>query len=271
MSKIISEETGKTNLNYLDIVQACFQAVRKGTLIRRESTKDKEFHFQNWFQDRLKDLNVIFDLGGRNLYPDFKLVHELVGFEIKGLAYPGRETTYDSNSQVPSGRYNDRDIYYVFGRYPKDAEIEYPVIDLIICHGDFLNAEHDYVHKNKSIKGFGTYGDILIRDRKMYVAPSPFGLTLGTTSQRTLILPSNMLVDDRFVCIGDLTRVEADKVVVGYEFDLTTNTLTPKLVDNPTARKEHYFKAYRLRDDTITEVKLKSKIEIDDIESDDNQ
>jgi len=38
---------------------------------------------------------------------------------------------------------------------------------LVICHGDFLNADHDYVHKNKSVKGFGTYGDILIRDRKM--------------------------------------------------------------------------------------------------------
>ena len=44
------------------------------------------------------------------------------------------------------------------------------MLDLVVCHGDFLNADHDYVHKNKSVKGFGSYGDIMIRDRKMYVA-----------------------------------------------------------------------------------------------------
>jgi|SRR5829696_8936912 len=28
--------------------------------------------------------------------------------------------------------------------------------------------------------GFGSYGDILVRDRKMYVAPTPFALAEGT-------------------------------------------------------------------------------------------
>jgi len=86
----------------------------------------------------------------------------------------------------------------LFGRYPADpADDDYPVIDFVLCHGDFLNADHTYVHKNKSIKGFGTYGDIMIRDRKMYVAPTPFALTTGTTGQQTLILPSSMAVDNR--------------------------------------------------------------------------
>jgi aminoglycoside phosphotransferase len=49
---------------------------------------------------------------------------------------------------------------------------QYPIIDLVICHGDFLNADHNYIHENKSVKGFGSYGDIMIRDRKMYVAPT---------------------------------------------------------------------------------------------------
>ncbi len=118
----------------------------------------------------------------RNTYPDFRLVQIAEGYEVKALAYPGREANYDCNSQVPSGYHNGRTIYYLFGRYPKDADTDdYPVIDLVMCHGDFLNADHTYVHRNRNIKGFGSYGDIMIRDRKMYVAPTPFALTDGTT------------------------------------------------------------------------------------------
>ena len=97
------------------------------------------------------------------------MVKSTEGYELKGLAYPGRDTNFDSNSQVPTGLHNGRDIYYVFGRYPKNPDgNSYPVIDLVICHGDFLNIDHEYTHENKSVKGFGGYGDIMIRDRKMY-------------------------------------------------------------------------------------------------------
>ncbi len=82
-------------------------------------------------------------------------VHEAEGFELKGLAYPGREADYDCKSQVPRGEHNGRQVY---------------------C-----------VHKNKNFRGFGSYGDILVRDRKMYVAPTPFALTEGTAHHRTLI------------------------------------------------------------------------------------
>jgi hypothetical protein len=51
--------------------------------------------------------------------------------------------------------------------------LRYPVLDLMLCHGSFLNADISYEHKNKSFRGFGSYGDILVRDRKMYVAPTP--------------------------------------------------------------------------------------------------
>lgn len=77
------------------------------------------------------------------------------GYEVKGLAYPGREVTYDSNNQIPSGYRNGRTIFYVFGRYPaiRDGD-NYPVLDLVICDGDFLNTDHEYVHQNKSVRGF---------------------------------------------------------------------------------------------------------------------
>ena len=121
------------------------------------------------------------------------------GYELKGLAYPGRDASFDSNSQVPTGFHNGRTIYYVFGRYPKNPDgNSYPVLDLVICHGDFLNADHEYVHKNKSVKGFGSYGDILIRDRKMYVVPTPFRIAEGLAHQLTLILPAEMEVKGWF-------------------------------------------------------------------------
>ena len=140
----------------------------------------------------LKETRLNYELGGRNSYPDFRLVAATEGYEIKGLAYPGRDASFDSNSQVPSGLHNGRTIFYVFGRYPKKSDGDtYPVTDLVICHGDFLNADHDYVHKNKSVRAFGSYGDILIRDRKMYVAPTPFHLVEGVAHHHTLILPAD--------------------------------------------------------------------------------
>ena len=95
------------------------------------------------------------------------MVKSPVGYEVKGLAYPGREADYDANSQMPSGFHNGRTVYYVFGRYPDVPDDDhYPVMDLVLFHGDFLNADHEYVHKNRHITGFGSYGDIMIRDRK---------------------------------------------------------------------------------------------------------
>ena len=152
----------------------------RGGVDESVSARDKEFHFQNWFEARLRGLDVHFDSGGRNAYPDFSMVDHAEGYEVKGLAWPGRERNYDANSQAPTGLHNGRRIFYVFGRYPADlrpyagaasGRPEYPVVDLVVCHGDFLNADHEYVHENKNVKGFGTYGDIMVRDRKMYVAP----------------------------------------------------------------------------------------------------
>lgn len=239
--------------------------MRRAVLIKRESRLDKEFHFQNWVSDRLDDARLRHDQPGRNSYPDFTLVHYPEGYEVKGLAWPGREASYDSNSRVPTGFHNERTIYYVFGRYPANTnDSEYPVVDLVMCHGDFLNAEHTYVHKNKSFKGFGSYGDILVRDRKMYVAPTPFALATGTTGQATLIVPGEFPADDRLERVGELTRYEADNIVVGYSFDLRTNSLTPKLAPNPSAGKRHSFAAYRLKGEGSGRVFMTETFTVDD-------
>jgi hypothetical protein len=241
-----------------EIFTQASQAILDGTLIRQVSRTDKEFHFQNWFQARIDACGVRYDRGGRNTYPDFALVEYTEGFEIKGLAYPGRESSYDSNSQVPTGFHNGRDIFYVFGRYPpaEDAGDEYPVIDLVICHGDVLNADHDYVHKNKSVKGFGSYGDIMIRDRKMYVAPTPYAIANGFTGTRTLVIPADRRPPRGFKQVGHLDRVEAQSVVVGYSFDLKTNAITPSTIPNPSAGKMHSFVAYRMAHDSDNPVAL---------------
>lgn len=248
-----------------DVFEQCVLAVQAGELIESVSAKDKEFHFQNYFQKRLKKLAIHFEGSGRNTYPDFCLVEFTEGYEIKGLAWPGREKDYDSNSQVPTGYHNGRQIFYVFGRYPADltqyadqgnGRRQYPVVDLVICHGDFLNADHDYVHKNKSVKGFGTYGDIMIRDRKMYVCPTPYAIAEGLTGTRTLILPRSFKPDKRLTKVGDLTRIEAEKIVIGYEFDLISNTLTAKTINNPNKGRQHHFTAYRLTGETNKAVRL---------------
>ena len=232
----------------IDVFVECHSAIRRGELIKRQSKWDKEFHFQNWFGSRLKALDIHFDISGRNKYPDFTFVHSPVGFEVKGLKFPGRIATYDCNSQIPRGKHNGREIIYVFGRYPANPlhENEYPVYDLLLCHGDFLNANHEYIHKNKSVRGFGSYGDIMIRDRKMYVAPTPFALIKNTEGQITLVLPPDYPTDERVVQMGELVRVESDQLVVGYHFDLQTNQLTAQLIPNPSAGTEHKFVAYRL-------------------------
>jgi hypothetical protein len=254
----------------VDAFLACDNAARNGLLIHRTNRQDKEFHFQNWFSQRLDELNIAYDPPTRNSYPDFRIVGIAEGYEVKGLAYPGREANYDSNSQIPTGFHRGRTIFYLFGRYPSKPDgDDYPLIDFVMCHGDFLNADHRYVHSNKSVRGFGSYGDIMIRDRKMYVAPTPFALTQGTTGQRTLILPQATSPDPRLEAAGDLTRIECPRLVVGYSFDLRSNALTPEYVANPAAGREHRFVAYRVRDNAGPPVRMRAPtplvIESDDV------
>jgi len=249
----------KAPTTIFDVFTSCVCAIRDGKMILRESNNDKEFHFQNWFQKRLAELGCNYEQGGRNSYPDFKIVQVTEGYELKGLAYPGRDANFDSNSQVPTGLHNGRTIYYVFGRYPKIPDgNQYPVIDFVLCHGDFLNADHDYCHKNKNIKGFGSYGDLMIRDRKMYVVPTPFHLVEGVAHQRTLILPADVVGEKGYVKVGQLERVEAKELVVAYTFDLKTSELVSTKVPNPDAGRKHLFRAWRRTDDSTDPVSMRA-------------
>ena len=242
----------------LAVYESCCGAIRDGILIQRANRQDKEFHWQNWVSGCLEKTGHFFEIGGRNSYPDFRMVNFTEGYEVKGLAYPGREASYDSNSQVPTGLHNGRTIFYVFGRYPSEPDGDsYPVLDLVICHGDFLNADHEYSHKNRSVRGFGSYGDILIRDRKMYVAPTPFGLVAGVAHTQTLLLPNNLPVPEQYYQVGSLVRVEAAELIVGYTFDLQANTLFPTTIPNPFAGQEHNFIAWRLRGGSNQQVAMR--------------
>ncbi|MGA2033085.1 MAG: hypothetical protein ABSG68_12575 [Thermoguttaceae bacterium] len=246
-------------MTVLVVFGRCVEAIRGGLLIERESSTDKEFHFQNWFKARLAETRQHFEIGGRNSYPDFRMVASTDGYELKGLAYPGRDASFDSNSQAPSGFHNGRTIYYVFGRYPKSPDGNtYPVLDLVVSHGDFLNADHEYVHKNKSVKGFGSYGDILIRDRKMYVVPTPFRLVDGVAHKQTLILPAEVEPGKGFLEVGELRRREAVDLIVGYSFGLKTNEIVPKKIPNPGAGREHVFRAWRLKGSPQERVSMRS-------------
>jgi hypothetical protein len=78
----------------------------------------------------------------------------------------------------------------------------------------------------------------MIRDRKMYVAPTPFGLVSGVAHLQTLILPIGFPVPKDFKQVGTLVRRETDKLIVGYKFDLGQNVITPETVPNRSAGQE---------------------------------
>jgi hypothetical protein len=106
------------NNTIITVFRRCVESVRNCVLIERVSATDKEFHFQNWFKKRLEQTGLNFESGGRNTHPDFGLVKVANGFELKGLAYPGRDASLDSNSQVPTGFHNGRHIYYEHAVWP---------------------------------------------------------------------------------------------------------------------------------------------------------
>jgi hypothetical protein len=173
-----------------DLFVACDEAVAAGVPIERESAQDKEFALQNWIRARLDEADIPYTQQGRNAYPDFVFNDAPEDLEVKGLAYPGREASYDANSNVPAGESGGRTIYCAFVRDPAGAERRYAVYDLVLFHADLLNPTRGYVHENKSVRTFGGYGDIMIRDRKMYVIRTPYDVCDGLAGERTLILPA---------------------------------------------------------------------------------
>ena len=48
-------------MTILIVFKKCVEAIRAGSLITRESSTDKEFHFQNWFKARLEETQQHFE------------------------------------------------------------------------------------------------------------------------------------------------------------------------------------------------------------------
>jgi hypothetical protein len=69
-------------------------------------------------------------------------------------------------------------------------------------------------------------------------------------------------MDSRFLEVGKLVRRETEKLIVGYTFDLQTNTLKPESVDNAAAGKEHEFVAYRLKGSATEQVAMRPPREV---------
>ena len=61
-----------------------------------------------------------------------------------------------------------------------------------------------------------------------------------------------------FQQVGTIVRQEADRLIIGYEFNLRDNQLTTTTIANPSAGKEHSFRAWRLRIDPAEPVALRA-------------
>lgn len=73
-----------------------------------------------------------------------------------------------------------------------------------------------------------------------------------------MILPASVTPPKGLVRAGEIIRCETDQLVVGYHFDLRTNTLTSESVPNPGAGREHRFCAWRVEGDPKDEVTLRT-------------
>lgn len=217
--------------------------------IVRASQQDKEYHFQNWVERRISAAGLQFQKLGRHGYPDFVLSEHPSGYEVKGLAVPGRTADFDCNSQLPLAFQDGRAVYYIFGRYPSSTSLEFPVHDLVLCPASLLNAETVNTNTNQSFRGAGSYGDILIRDRRMYVSPTPYALMPETVGHATLVLEGESAqVPAQLRKVSQFRRTEAAEIVTGYSFDFATNKLTSQRAPNASAGTNHLFDLYRVRE-----------------------
>ena len=222
----------------IDIFIAAVAAVSGGIAMTPRSTNDKEYFPQDWFADRVSGLGLPFQAQGRNSYPDFWVGNEettpIEGYEIKSLAFakgkPARRD-YDSNSTIPAGRKDGRDVFLVFFLYTGSGANLRPVHSLCIAHADLINMDHETAaaHVNEGIDGFGSYGDGFIRDRKMYRFPHPYTINPGGLGRCRLIVPSEWAVSDpRLRPCGHIGRTIAASALQSYTVHLDGQTPATK-------------------------------------------
>lgn len=125
----------------------------------------------DWFLDDLRDLEP-YSLGA-NDHPDY--IIKGVGFELKSLKTRGQ---IQFNSTIPCGGFKhgnlEGECYYVVARYTAERTYGY-LADYSIVDGDYFNHDREWAfsHMNSQEAEFGTYGDGVVRHRKMYSFPSP--------------------------------------------------------------------------------------------------
>lgn len=244
-----------------DVFVACDRAVEQRVPLRPPDPGSAGSPFQNWFEDSLRHAGLSSHSLGANAWPDFELDDHLEGYELKGLEIPGRQKDFDANSRLPKGEHRGRDVYYVFGRYAKGAAgSRQPLQDMVVCHGSFLSRDGQLIHKNTSVRGGGSYGDILIRVRKMFVPPTPFSTVTGTSGTQTLIVPESMRhkldADIRLKLVGKLERVEATVRITGMSLDLSQPGMTVATAPVATGGSVHAFAAYRAVGQPATPVRM---------------
>jgi len=162
-------------------------------------------------------------------HPDLVLEHETtcLGVECKSLeaspqfvatrnGVPCR-TTIDFNSTVPCGkeffkgkfsryahlRGQPITVFYALCLYG-EVEGEMRLLSFLMMDGNYINRDHTLhqEHRNISRRGFGSYGDGSIRERKMYLFPNPLtdpdlvgGVALVAEQEDlTAVFPQLMLV-----------------------------------------------------------------------------
>lgn len=147
----------------------CYQlAKHRNPNIYLKSNKEL---FSDWFEDGLENYKIL--KLGDNSHPD--LIVDGVGFELKSLKTNGK---IQFNSTIPCGGFqhgiHSGECYYAVARYTTDRNYGY-LKDFTICDGDFFNHDRHlaFSHLNEQEKGFGDYGDGIVRFRKMYSFPSP--------------------------------------------------------------------------------------------------
>ena len=242
----------------IEIFLAAHQAIAAGVDMIPRSTNDKEYFPQDWFAARVDELGLPLHPQGRNSYPDFWIGGDaqppVEGYEIKSLAFangkPARKD-YDSNSTIPSGRKDERDVFLVFFLYTGSGANPRPVHSLCIAHGDLVNADHEVAaaHINEGIEGFGSYGDGFIRDRKMYRFPQPYTLDPTGIGRCRLILPSEWAVcDPRLVQVGTLDRAISNSALESYSIHLDGKTRpTTHANPRPDAGAVRQFQVFERR------------------------
>lgn len=261
--------------------------------ISKPHQKDKEFAAQSWVGEMMRRAltkagapkRVMKELG-RNSYPDFVVTvtgedkSYSEGYEVKSLAHPGRKDDFDANSQVP--RKNTRckvgkkvtelqHVFYVFIRYQNlsddspNGSSKITIFDVIIAHHSLFNQASPYELKNKSIVGFGSYGDIKIRVRKMYIVPTPYKILsdqLGkefeeimSKHKAILVLPREVAEHlkesspesvEKLFLLKSLNRKEAKKVLTSYTDNLVTGEVKPEYEQRDKWVREHEFTIFAI-------------------------